>query len=161
MLHVVANLIRIFLISRQPVPLSTLPKCLRYFCGQKWCTRLFFCRVPHFILVIQFNIILQSTPHVFQVTATNIKKKKIIKIAGFNEKYKRTGRCRHPKRHLGFISNIDLPQRVDNGQNNTDVMNMSMSWVIKQPSVLSCVQRCLSTAVHNVQYTIISFMGKN
>ena len=36
-LHVVANLICIFLVSRQLVLLSTLPKCLLSFCGQKVC----------------------------------------------------------------------------------------------------------------------------
>ena len=41
LLHVVANLICI-LVFRQRVLLSTLPKCLHYFCGQKGCIRLFF-----------------------------------------------------------------------------------------------------------------------
>jgi hypothetical protein len=38
LLHVVANLICIFLVSRQLVLLSALPKFLHFFCDQKWCT---------------------------------------------------------------------------------------------------------------------------
>jgi hypothetical protein len=40
-LHVAANFISIFLVSRQLVLLSALPKFLYSLCGQKWCTRLF------------------------------------------------------------------------------------------------------------------------
>jgi hypothetical protein len=40
-LHVVANLISIFLVSRQLVLPSALPKFLRSFCGQKVCIPLF------------------------------------------------------------------------------------------------------------------------
>ena len=38
----VANLIFIFLVSRQPIPLSTLSAFLHSFCGQKGGTRFFF-----------------------------------------------------------------------------------------------------------------------
>jgi hypothetical protein len=42
LLHVVTSFICIFLVPRQLVLLSTLPKFLHYFCGQKGCTALFF-----------------------------------------------------------------------------------------------------------------------
>ena len=38
LLHVVANLIFIVLVCRQLALLSALPKFLKYFCDQKWCT---------------------------------------------------------------------------------------------------------------------------
>jgi len=40
LLHVVANVICILLVSRQLVLLSGLPQCLHSFCGQKECIRL-------------------------------------------------------------------------------------------------------------------------
>jgi hypothetical protein len=42
LLHVAANLIFCFLLSSKLVLLSTLPKFLHSFYGQKGCTRLFF-----------------------------------------------------------------------------------------------------------------------
>jgi hypothetical protein len=42
MLHVVADLICVFLVSGQLVLLSALPKLLHFFCGQKVCILLFF-----------------------------------------------------------------------------------------------------------------------
>ena len=42
LLHVAANLICIFLVSRQLALLSDLPKFLHYFWGENGCTRLFF-----------------------------------------------------------------------------------------------------------------------
>ena len=41
LLHVVASLVCIFFLSHHLVLLSTFPKFLRSFCGQKWCTLLF------------------------------------------------------------------------------------------------------------------------
>ena len=45
LLLVVANMICIFLVSRQLVLLSTLPNCLNYFCGQKECILLLFRKI--------------------------------------------------------------------------------------------------------------------
>ena len=45
LLHVVANLIRIFSVSCRLVLLSAIPKFLHSFCGHKECARLFFCQI--------------------------------------------------------------------------------------------------------------------
>jgi hypothetical protein len=42
LLCVVANVVCIFIVSGQLVLHASLPKFLHHFCGQKWCTQLFF-----------------------------------------------------------------------------------------------------------------------
>ena len=54
LLHVVANLFGISLISHQLVVFTTLPKFLNFFCCQKGCTRLFFCKISSRIKQIFF-----------------------------------------------------------------------------------------------------------
>ena len=46
---------------------------------------------------------------------------------------------RMPKSDAGSLSNVELPQTADNGQQNTGVTNQSLSKVIIQSSVVSCV----------------------
>jgi len=58
LLHVVANLIWICLVSRQLVLLSTIPKYLHFLCGKKGCTWQYFwkiwCRLMSFVFMLYF-----------------------------------------------------------------------------------------------------------
>jgi hypothetical protein len=54
LLHVVASLICIFLVPRQPVLLSALKKFLHYFCVTKWCTVLFFWNISSWSMTTIF-----------------------------------------------------------------------------------------------------------
>ena len=64
LLHVVTNLICIFLVFRQLVLLSSLPRFLRSFCGQKGCTHCYsekfnldrFSRLSFFFLAVQISL---------------------------------------------------------------------------------------------------------
>jgi hypothetical protein len=52
LLHLISNLICIFLVSCQLVVLATLPKYLHSFCGQKGCTLLFFWKISTWFMLI-------------------------------------------------------------------------------------------------------------
>jgi hypothetical protein len=54
LLHVAANLICIFLVSRQLVLLSALTKFPHYFCVTKWCNWLFFWKISSWSMPIVF-----------------------------------------------------------------------------------------------------------
>ena len=75
LLHVVVSLIFIFSVPRQIVLLSTLPKFLHYFCGQKGCTQMFFRKIlPRMISIvfILFLMVKISLPYKIMGTASAI-----------------------------------------------------------------------------------------
>jgi len=64
LLHLISNLICIFLVSCQLVVLATLPKYLHSFCGQKGCTWLFFWKILTWLMSIVKTRILHNIKHI-------------------------------------------------------------------------------------------------
>ena len=62
LLHVVVNLMSIFLASRQLVLFSSLPKFLHSFCGHKGCTQLFFRKLTSRLMLI-ISILVSKGPN--------------------------------------------------------------------------------------------------
>ena len=63
LLHIVTNVICICLVSCQLVLLSSLPKFIHYFCGQRGCALLFFSKISSPLTSVVFLSFLLSLPY--------------------------------------------------------------------------------------------------